>query len=224
MDYNKYAKIAGASFLISYLGLITGQFFAVSILEGDYLALAFPNRIQLGLGMVLESINGIAVICIAVMMYSIFKRYNEGLALTYLAFRFVEAILSILGSTKAIALIELSGAYIDAGSVGEHFETLGEIILADRHWHMEMLTVFFLLGAFLFYLILYRTELLPRYVSIWGFIAVAGVTVFNLFIYTGIVLMVIVNLILVLPIIANEFFVAFWLMIKGVDTSTLPSE
>lgn len=165
MDYNRYARIAGASFLISYLGLIVGNLVAGPILEGDYLALAFPMRVQLGLGMVLESINGIAVICIAVMLYPIFKRYNEGIALTYLVFRVVEAFLSILGSTKAIALIELSDAYIEAGSVGEHFATLGEIILADRHWHMEMLTVFFLLGGFLFYIILYKTELLPSYVS-----------------------------------------------------------
>ncbi|MFW9911654.1 MAG: hypothetical protein ACFFEU_04230 [Candidatus Thorarchaeota archaeon] len=29
------------------------------------------------------------------------------------------------------------------------------------------------------------------------------------------------NLVFVLPIIGNEFFIAFWLMIKGVDTSTI---
>jgi len=218
------AKIAGASFLISYLGLILGGFVAAPILEGDYLALAYPQRMQLGLGMLLESINGIAVICIAVMLYPIFKQYDEGIALIYLAFMSVEAFLSILGSTKAIALIELSEAYIDAGSVGEHFVTLGEIIIADRHWHMEMLTVFFLLGAFLFYFILYRTELVPWYIPLWGFIAVVGVIIFNAFIYTGIGLMLAVNLILVLPIIGNEFFVAIWLIIKGVDPSTIALE
>jgi len=224
MDYNRYARIAGASLLISCLDLIVGNLVAGPILEGDYLALAFPMRIQLGLGMVLESVNGIAVICIAVMLYPIFKRYNEGIALTYLVFRVVEAFLSILGSTKAIALIELSDAYIDAGSVGEHFATLGEIILADRHWNMEMLTVFFLLGGFLFYVILYKTEFLPHYVSLWGFIAVAGVTIMNLLLYTGIGLPMVVNFILVIPIIANEFFVAIWLIVKGVNPSNINLE
>ena len=155
-SYGKYTKIAGASYIISYVGLILGGIIAGPILEGDYLALAFPNAIQLGLGMLVESINGIAVICIAVMLYPILKRYNEGIALAYLAFRGVEAFLSILGSTKAIALVNLSYDYIDAGSpVSGYFQTLGELILADRHWHLEMLTVFFILGALVFYFILY---------------------------------------------------------------------
>lgn len=224
-SYGKYTKIAGASYIISYVGLILGGIIAGPILEGDYLALAFPNAIQLGLGMLVESINGIAVICIAVMLYPILKRYNEGIALAYLAFRGVEAFLSILGSTKAIALVNLSYDYIDAGSpVSGYFQTLGELILADRHWHLEMLTVFFILGALVFYFILYKTELLPRYVSLWGIIAVICMIVLNVFIYSGIGIEMIVGLVLALPIIANEFFVAIWLIVKGVDTSGLGPE
>jgi hypothetical protein len=215
------ARFAGAFYLISYLGLILGSLVAGFILAGDYLALAAPNAIQLGIGMILESFNGIAVIGIAVMLYPILKRYGEGIALTYLAFRGVEAFLSILGSTKALSLIELSQDYLDAGSVGEHFATLGEIILADRHWHMEMLTVFFILGGLVFYFILYRTELLPRWISLWGIIAVLLVTTFNVIFYSGIDLGMAFNLILVLPIIANEIVVALWLIAKGVNTSAM---
>jgi hypothetical protein len=221
MDYNKYARIAGASFIISYLGLIAGSLVAGTILEGDYLALAGPNAIQLGLGMLLESLNGIAVICIAAMMYLILKHYNEGIALTYLIFRIVEAFLSVLGSTKALALIELSNAYLDAGSVGEYFTTIGQIILADRHWHMEMLTVFFILGGLLFYYLLYRSEVVPRYISLWGLIAIVLMSVFNVLLYLSIDLGLAVSLVFALPIIANEIFIAFWLMIKGVDTSSI---
>ena len=221
---NQNARFAGLFYLISYLGLILGGFVAGFILEGDYLTLAYPNAIQLGVGMILESLNGIAVIGIAVMLYPILKRYSEGIALTYLAFRGVEAILSILGSTKALSLIELSHAYIDAAPAGEYFTTLGEIILASRHWYMEMLTVFFILGALIFYFILYRTELLPRYVSLWGLLAVLFVVCLNFLLYLGIDLGIAVNLILAIPIIANEIFVAIWLIVKGVNTSALPQQ
>ncbi len=221
---NRNARIAGASFLISYAGLILGAFVSVSILEGDYLALAYPNATQLGVGMLLESLNGIAVIGIAVMLYPILKTYDEGIALGYLGFRGVEALLSILGSTKAIALVDLSHAYIQAGSpANSYFETLGALVMADRHWHMEMLTLFFILGALIFYFILYRTELIPRYISIWGFIAALLVAFFNMLMYTGIDPGMVVNLILVLPIIANEFTVAIWLMARGVNTTALVS-
>ena len=103
-SFQRNAKIAGASFLISYLGLILGGMFLSPILEApDYLANVFPNATLVGIGVLLESVNGIAVIGIAVMMFTILRRYNEGIALGYLAFRGVEAFLSILGSS-----IELS--------------------------------------------------------------------------------------------------------------------
>ena len=221
---NRNARIAGASFIISYLGLILGAFVSVSILEGDYLALAYPNAIQLGIGMLLESLNGIAVIGIAVMLYPILKRYNEGIALAYLWFRGVEALLSILGSTKAIALVDLSHEYLQAGSpTDSYFETLGALVLADRHWHMEMLTLFFILGAFIFYYILYRTEILPRYISVWGLVAVVLITALNVILYLGfnpgLVLIV-----FALPIIANEIFLAIWLIIKGLNTSAMAAD
>lgn len=47
------------------------------------------------------------------------------------------------------------------------------------------------------------------------------VTAFNVLLYLGIDLGMAVNLVFVLPIIGNEFFIAFWLMIKGVDTSSI---
>jgi hypothetical protein len=219
---NRNAKIAGASFLISYLGLIVGAIILAPILE-DPLANASPLAIQVGIGVLLESVNGIAVIGIAAMLYPILKRYNEGVALGYLAFRGVEAFLSILGSAKAASLIELSHDFIDAGSpAGSYFDTLLNLVLADRHWTMEMLTVFFILGAIVFYFMLYRTEIVPRYISLWGIIAIILITAMNVILYLGINIGML-GLFFALPIIANEFFIAIWLIVKGVDTSTLSS-
>jgi hypothetical protein len=225
-SFQRNAKIAGASFLISYLGLILGGMFLSPILESpDYLANVFPNATLVGIGVLLESVNGIAVIGIAVMMFTILRRYNEGIALGYLAFRGVEAFLSILGSTKALSLIEVSNEYIQAGTPSDsYFEVLGSLILADRHWDMEMLTVFFILGALIFYFLLYRTEIIPSFISLWGFIAILLMTSFNILLYTSIDLGILVNLILVLPIMANEIFLALWLIFKGIDTSTLTTQ
>ena len=219
---NRNAKIAGASFLISYLGLIVGNIILGPVLV-DYLTLAYPNALQVGIGVLLESVNGIAVIGIAVMLYPILRRYNEGVALGYLGFRGVEAFLSILGSTKVASLIELSQDFIDAGSpAGSIYETLGNLIMADRHWTMEMLTVFFILGALLFYFLLYRTEIVPRYISLWGIIAILAITAMNVMIFLGINIGMI-GLFFALPIMANEIFLAIWLIVKGVNTSSVSS-
>jgi len=219
---NKNARLAGISFLISYLGLIVGNLIMAPIIAAPVdLANVEPNAVTLGIGILLESVNGIAVIGIAVMMHTILRRVNEGVALGYLAFRGVEGFLSILGSTKAASLIELSHAYNSSGP-SPIFDTLAELIIADRHWTMEMLTVFFLLGAFIFYLLVYKSEIMPRYVALWGIIAVVLVTAMNVIIYLGIDIGLI-GLVFALPIITNEFFVAIWLIVKGVDTSKIAS-
>ena len=222
---NMNAKIAGLSFIISYIGLIIGNLILAPIIDApNYLAITYPNAIQVGIGVLLESINGIAVIGIAVMLYPILKRQNEGVALGYLVFRVVEGFLSILGSTKAAALIEISHEYIQAGSPADSFyDALGVLVLADRHWTMEMLTVFFLLGAFVFYLLLYQSEILPKWIALWGLIAVVLITAMNALIYTGFDLGFIF-LVFALPMIVNEFFVAIWLIVKGVNTSAIAAE
>lgn len=217
---NKNAKIAGASFLISYLGLIIGGFLLASILDApDYLANVYPNATLVGIGVLIESVNGIAVIGIAVMMYPILKRQNEGLALGFLVFRVIEAFFSILGSTKAASLIEISHAYIEAGSPADsYYDVLGSLVLAERHWNMEMLTVFLMLGAMIFYVLLYQSEVIPRFISLWGIIAILCLIVLNVIIYLDFVIGMI-GFIFAIPIIANEYFVAIWLIVKGVNTS-----
>ena len=224
-SYRLNARIAGASYLISYLGLILGGMLLSPILDAsNYLAAVYPNATTVGIGVLLESLNGIAVIGIAVMLYPILKKYNEGIALGYLMFRVVEGMLSILGSTFALPLVDLSHDYIQAGSpTGSYFDALGVLMMAQRHWSMEILTVFFIFGALLFYFMLYRTEVLPRFISIWGFIATIFLIGLNVLLYSGINIDI-VGFILAIPIIANEIFLALWLLAKGFNSSTAISE
>ena len=212
------ARIAGASFLISYLGLIVGALILSSIIDvPDFLANVYPNATMLGIGVLIESVNGIAVIGIAVMLYPILRKQNEFLALGFLVFRVIEGFFSLAGSLKAASLIELSHAYIQAGSPADsYFDALAILVNAERHWNMEMLTVFLMLGAMIFYVILLRSELVPRFISLWGIIAILLLVVMNALIYLGIDLGF-VFIVFALPIIGNEFFIAIWLMVKGLN-------
>jgi len=73
-----------------------------------------------------------------------------------------------------------------------------------------LIPVFFSLGALLFYYILYKSKLIPRVISIWGFIGVTLILIL-IFFKNGMV----VNMIFVLPIILNEIFLGIWLIAKG---------
>ena len=158
------------------------------------------------------------------MMFPIFKKYNEALALGYVGFRIIEATILVLAAIIPLSLIALSQEYVKAGAPdASHFQTLGASFLATRaHLAGLILVIFFGLGALLFYYLLYQSKLVPRFISVWGFIAIVLVLIWNLLEAFGI--SVSAGMILALPMILNEIFLGIWLIVKGFNSSAIASE
>jgi hypothetical protein len=214
----------GALFLIAMVASLLGGIWLESILSApDYLSSASENKIQVEIGVLLELINGLAVIGIAVAMYPIFRKQYEALALGYVALRIIEAVIIVAAVISPLALIALSQEYINAGAPDTtYFQTLGSSLLAVRAiWVSTMLAIFFGLGALLFYYLLFQTKLVPRFISVWGFIAVALVLTWNLLEFFGIHISA--GIILALPMILNEIFLGIWLIVKGFNSSAIAS-
>ena len=90
--YKKTARIVGALFLTAMVTSLLGGIWLESILNAaDYLINVSANETQVILAVLLELINGIAIVGIAVMMFPILKKHNEALALGYVGFRIIEA-------------------------------------------------------------------------------------------------------------------------------------
>ena len=218
--HNRTARIVGALFLIAMVASLVGGIWLESFLTApDYLSSVYGNKTQVEIGVILELINGLAVICIAVAMYPIFRTQYEALALGYVALRIIESGIIVAAVISPLALIALSQEYIHAGSPdSSYFQTLGASLLAVRAiWVSTMLAIFFGLGALLFYYLLYRSKLVPRFISVWGFIAVALVLLWNLVEFFGIHISI--GIVLALPMILNEIFLGIWLIVKGFKAS-----
>lgn len=185
----------------------------------DYLISVSANKTQVTIGVSLELVNGIAVIGIAIMLFPILKQHDEGLALGYVGFRIIESILCIVTAIIPLLLITLSKEYSEAPDA-LYIQSLGTILRTLRSDLAEIfIPLFFSLGALLFYSLLYKSKLIPRFISAWGFIG--AIFVFTLiFLEAG----VIINLILVLPIILNEIFLGIWLISKGFRPSPITTE
>jgi len=151
------------------------------------------------LGVITDILSGLAVIGIPLLLFPLFNAgSNTGLNYAYLAARMVEGALMIIGG-----LFILSPAY--------------EGYRNDIYQHVHI--YFFIVGALFFYILLYRTQIVPRFISLWGLIAtiaLALVTVIQLLGVDKPILMI-----LVLPLVLNEVFLAIWLMVKGFGPATL---
>jgi hypothetical protein len=221
---NGLAKFAGALFLTAMAAsLVGGAGFIEPVLSSQYpLAVIAQNRSMVLMGIFLELINGLAVIGIAAAMFRVLKPYSETVSLEYLLFRLVEAIFCCAMVISPLSLLTLSEKFSQGGAVEEaSWQVAVNAAITERASLSGLLVpVFFCLGAFLFYFLLFRSNLLPRFISIWGFAAALLILILNvtqLFgkIPTG------TGMFLALPMILNEIFLGFWLIIKGFNTPRL---
>ena len=220
----KIARIVGVLFLTAMVTSLLGGIWLESILTApDYLITTSANKTQVIIGVLLELTNGIAVIGIAVFMFPVFKKSNEALALGYVALRIIESVIIVAAVVSPLTLIALSQEYLTVGAAeAAYFQSLGSSFLAVRAQLVGiLLAIFFSLGALLFYYLLYQSKLVPRWISIWGFIGAVLVLTWNLLETFGISISA--GMILALPIISNEIFLGIWLIVKGFKSSAIAS-
>lgn len=215
----KTAKIVGALFLIAMAASLFGGSIVNSIISSsNYFTSSADNKLQLLTGVLLELINGIAVVGIGVLMYPILKKYNERMALGYLCFRVIEAVFCCSIVITPLALIKLSQEHLKAGALdAQYLQASGSLLIAVRAGISDLLIpVFFCLGAGLFYSLLYKSRLLPRLISGWGIIAVILIFAMNMIIlFQTAILNAGILMALALPMILNEIFLGIWLIVKG---------
>ncbi len=221
---NKTSSFVGILFLTAMAASLIGGSMINSILSSsnDVISLS-EDKIQLLIGVILELINAIAVIGIAVLMFPVFKKHNESMAIGYLGIRVVESIFCCMAVISPLSLINLSQEYSKTGISDTAFlQASGALSIAERSAIYDMLIpVFFGLGALLFYGLLYKLRLLPRFISIWGIVAAILILAMNLLLQIqGDRLNVIIAAGMAMPIILNEIFLGIWLIIKGFDSRT----
>jgi hypothetical protein len=221
----KIARIVGALFLIAMAASLVGGLLVESVLGApDYPVTVSARKTEVIAGVLLELANGIAVIGIAVMMFPILRKHDEALALGYVGLRFLEAVIVVAAVISPLSLITLSLEYVKAGAPDASYQqAVGASFLAVRaNLAGVMLGIFFGLAALLFYYLVYQSRLLPRFITIWGLIAVAFVLTWNLLELFG--LSISFGMILALPIILNEIFLGIWLIAKGFNPPAIAPE
>jgi hypothetical protein len=223
---NRTARIVGACFLFSNVTFLLGAFAFVEPIVGapDYLTLASANRTQVISGALLELANGVAYLGIAVLMFAILRRRFRSMALWYVGFRIIEFVMQTLSDLSALSLVTLSEEFVRAGAAeASSFQAAGTVLLAQRSWSFQMVSITLGLGALLFYTMLYRTKLIPRFISVWGLIGALAVLTTTMLDIFALSVGPAIGLVLGLPMLLNELFLGVWLIIRGFNPSAVAS-
>ena len=213
----KTAIIVGVLFIIGTIAGVLSVLFTGPILDDpDYLTKVASNQNQIIMGVLLVLIMGFALAMVPVMMFPIFRKYNEALALGSIVFRGVlEAVTYIVIVITWLLLLTLSQEYMKAGAPdASYFQTLGTLLLRADDWIAQILSIVFSLGALAIYYLFYQSKLIPRWLSIWGLIGAILYLAAPLLAMFGFVLEI-----LMAPLALQEMVLAIWLIAKGLNSS-----
>ena len=201
----KAAVWIGVLYIIGTVALVLSLFATSATLTaagGAGQVAAQPN--QLAIGALLVLLAGFALALVPVVFWPIGRRYSETLAMGYVVFRGgLETVLYIVMALGWLLLIALS-THPDAAPLAS-FVNAFVAVIGD-----QVLAIPFALGALMFYVLLYQSRLVPRWLSAWGLVGAA------LYIVPPIGNMFGLSLgVLMAPLAVQEMVMAGWLIAKG---------
>ncbi|MCP4541361.1 MAG: DUF4386 domain-containing protein [Chloroflexi bacterium] len=221
----KIARIVGVLYVIGTVAGILSVVFTGPILgDPDYLVNISANANQVITGVLFVLIMGLALAMVPVMMFPILKKHNEALALGYVVFRGgLETVTYIVGVISSLLLLTLSQVHVQAGVLdASNFQALGTLLLETEVIISSITTIVFILGALMFYYVLYQSRLIPRWISGWGLIAAIPYFVAGFLVMFGLIdHMSTVDAVLRLPLGLQEMVLALWLIVKGFNPSAI---
>jgi Domain of unknown function (DUF4386) len=222
------AVAAGVLFIIATVAdLISRVVFVQPMLSAPVdLTKISANENQVLLGALFLFIGAAAAAGIAIALYPVLRKHNEGLALGSVGFRLIEAALYIGIVVCLLLLVTLSQQSANAGAgASAAYEVPAALLIAARDSLGEVAVLAFGLGALMYYGVFYQTRLVPRWLSAWGLVAIVSVMVSTLLVIFGLAEpMSTTQIVLALPIFLQEMVLAVWLIAKGFNPSAIAPE
>ncbi|MDV2988860.1 MAG: DUF4386 domain-containing protein [Dehalogenimonas sp.] len=226
--YKKTAIITGILLIIATAAGLLGNALTGSIVGApDYLVQIAANKNLIVAGALLAFVAAAGSAGIAISLYPVLRKHGEGLALGSVGFRLIEGVFYLVSVLGLFSLLSLSQEYASAGAQSAPaIQVLGELIVSVRVWAGFVLGVIaFCLGAGMYYYVLYRSRLIPRWLSCWGLAGLLLLFSMTMAIALGERISAPSGMLVLLavPLALQEMVLAVWLIAKGFNQSAVAS-
>jgi hypothetical protein len=185
--------------------------------DADFFAKAASSETMIRIGAIFILVMGFSLAFIPAVIFPVLKKSSESLAMAYVVFRgALETGLYIASAFSWFFLIGISrqsviSAALYVGAQGLLFDVL--------------LPIVFSIGAIMLYTVFYRSRLIPRWLSVWGLIAILLHLTTGILAPFGVISSSsAITTTMNLPIFLQEMVMAVWLIAKGFNQSTARSE
>jgi hypothetical protein len=217
MNTNRKTRILGLAFLLQVItSYSSGLFFRPLWFVQDDIAATMlkiaknPNMLRVHI--LVDTLTALGVIFLGAILFTTLRRQNEKMALVGLGFYILEGALLAGSRIGSFSLLKLSQEYALTGA--SELLTFGTLSLEAADFVGDTLHVLaFCLGAILFYILLYRSKVVPNWLSLWGLITVIPVLAGTLTAIFDVHL----PFIFFLPYFPFELVIAIWILVKGIS-------
>ena len=162
---------------------------------------------------------------IVIGLYPVLRLFNPALALGSVIGRVVENVFILIGTLSLLALLTVSQQA--AGSAApSSFQVTGDALVAVREWASAdfVAGLAFVVGTFMYNYVMYRSRLVPRWLSGWGLVGAVLSLVATIYVgFTQDFGFTTVKDVLSVPIGLQEMVLAVWLIAKGFNPSAVRS-
>lgn len=222
-SYRTAERVAGALYIIATVAIVASGPFVSSTDAPDFLTLVAADENQVMLGTLLQLAWVLSVMFIPVVLYPVLKLYSETSALGFFSLRFTEALLSLIYVVIQLTLLSLSLEFVSTGAGDPAaYQASGVLLREARDWAFAMgAGLAFNLSALLLNYVLYRSRLVPRWLSAWGFLGAALWTVVWFPQVYGVELGVVEAAFV--PIAVQEMVFAVYLIVRGFQPEAIAS-
>ena len=177
-----------------------------------------PTTMQLSIvGYLIEAI---AIVLLAVLLYTTLKNQNKINARWAFGLWIVEAVFVAVKQISTFSLLNVSQEFVNAGAPdSSYFLTIGSLFYETFQFGYCVQMVFYCTGGILFYYLFFKSKYVPIVLSLWG-IAAASLAFIG---YLAILFGYDVPLYVFLPILPFELAIGVWLIVKGFSSSAIAS-
>jgi hypothetical protein len=183
----------------------------------DPLAYAAQHSGAVATGALLVLVMGLSLAFVPVVLFPVLRRVDEVLATGYLIIRgAVETACYVIVAIAWLLLVPLAATMsAGPGTASPAGVRLGTLVI-DSDGASAILTLVFLLGGVMFYALLYRSRIVPRWITLWGFVGIP--------LYAAAYLLAMYGVIggnsseqnlMTLPLAVQEMVLAVWMIARG---------
>ena len=216
MTQNKwYSRVAGALFLLAFIGGVSATMLNELNISTDLATDFARNKVvvlQASIGLM---VMGFACAGISVALYPLLKEQCPASAVGSVVFRGIEGIFHLLIPICYILMSIVAQTFPRAEA-----DSILQVMLELIRVYVLTATIAWGIGAMLYYYAFFKSNMIPRVLSIWGLIAMPLAVLSAILVYfLRMNSFAPVAMALNIPIALQELVLAVWLLVKGVKSS-----